>query len=537
MPRVVIDNHEVDVPAGSTLLAAARQLGLDIPTLCYHEDCQPNTTCMVCLVKVKNGNHSTGQLVPSCATPAEDGMCIESETDEVRQVRQAALELLLSNHACQCRAPCQYACPFGTDVAGMIRRIAANQVTEAGEVLRSSMPLAAVLSRLSPESCESGCRRRMVDQPVAIGLLKRYVADKSLPSPKRPSLALWALKDTAPSGKHVAIVGTGPAGLSAAYFLLRMGHACTLFDSHEKPGGTLRRLPGVDLPHDVLKAEIALIKKLGARFEMNTTIEQSPKRRRGTSSAQQRMLDDLRQDYDAVLTHRLKTGATRDVAAGPRTGRILPSILNSEFAILNSPLPRTGRSLVRDAAYGKAAAIRIDQFLRGIPVTGPRKLSALRTRRPLVENAADLMLDASPAGRVVLSDDAAGLTDEQARAEAQRCLHCDCRKLETCRLRKYAEMYEADGARYRGERRQFERLSPHPDIIYEPGKCIMCGLCVQIAEQAAEPLGLTLAGRGFNIRIAVPFDRPLSEALQVAALKCVEVCPTGALARRIQIDS
>ena len=509
MLRVVIDNREVDVPAGSTLLAAARQLGLDIPTLCYHEGCQPNTTCMVCLVKVKNGNHSTGQLVPSCATLAKDGMCIESETDEVRQVRQATLELLLSNHACQCRAPCQYACPFGTDVADMIRKMTANQVTEAGAILRSSMPLAAVLSRLSPESCERGCRRRMVDEPVAIGLLKQYAADQSLQytPPCEPF-----------SGKRVALVGAGLAGLSAAYFILRKGHACTLFETHERPGGALRQLPDTQLPQDVLEAELTLLERLGARYELNTTIEQDA-------------VEKLCQDYDAVLIHRLETGATDNLEHNnvfTACDAVRPNVASG---------PRTGRSLVRDAVNGKAAAIRIDQFLRGVPVTGPRKLSTLRTRRPLVENATDLMLDASPAGQVVLHDDAVGLSDEQARAEAQRCLHCDCRKLETCRLRKYAEIYQADGARYRGERRQFERLSPHPDIIYEPGKCIMCELCVQIAEQAAEPLGLTLVGRGFDIRIAVPFDRPLTEALQVAALKCADACPTGALARRNRTNS
>jgi NADH dehydrogenase/NADH:ubiquinone oxidoreductase subunit G len=94
MPRVVIDNQEVEVVAGSNLLAAARKLGLDIPALCYHPACEPNTACMACVVRLKN----SGGIVPSCATPAEDGVQIESETDEVRALRRTALELLLSEH-------------------------------------------------------------------------------------------------------------------------------------------------------------------------------------------------------------------------------------------------------------------------------------------------------------------------------------------------------------------------------------------------------------------------------------------------------
>jgi NADH dehydrogenase/NADH:ubiquinone oxidoreductase subunit G len=94
MPRVSIDGREVEVVPGSNLLAAARKLGLDIPALCYHPACTPNTACMACVMKLK----SPDRIVPSCATVATDGMCVESETDEVRALRRTALELLLSDH-------------------------------------------------------------------------------------------------------------------------------------------------------------------------------------------------------------------------------------------------------------------------------------------------------------------------------------------------------------------------------------------------------------------------------------------------------
>jgi NADH dehydrogenase/NADH:ubiquinone oxidoreductase subunit G len=101
MPRVVIDNQEVDVVAGSNLLAAARKLGLDLPALCYHPACEPNTACMACVVRLKD----SGRIVPSCATPAEDGLQIESETEEVRALRRTALELLLSEHCFDANPP------------------------------------------------------------------------------------------------------------------------------------------------------------------------------------------------------------------------------------------------------------------------------------------------------------------------------------------------------------------------------------------------------------------------------------------------
>ncbi|MFQ5807345.1 MAG: 2Fe-2S iron-sulfur cluster-binding protein, partial [Phycisphaerae bacterium] len=85
MPRVVIDNREVNVAAGSTLLDAARRLGLDVPALCWRDGCAPNTSCMVCLMKVKDPD----RLAPSCATLAEEGMRVENETEEVRQARRA----------------------------------------------------------------------------------------------------------------------------------------------------------------------------------------------------------------------------------------------------------------------------------------------------------------------------------------------------------------------------------------------------------------------------------------------------------------
>jgi len=122
-----------------------------------------------------------------------------------------------------------------------------------------------------------------------------------------------------------------------------------------------------------------------------------------------------------------------------------------------------------------------------------------------------------------------GLSDVQAVREASRCGHCDCSKLETCRLHDVAKSYQANPGKYRGTRREYHRESSHPLVVYESGKCIACGLCVAIASKAGEKLGLTFIGRGFNVKVGVPLKGEFSKALERVARECVKACPAGAL--------
>ena len=140
------------------------------------------------------------------------------------------------------------------------------------------------------------------------------------------------------------------------------------------------------------------------------------------------------------------------------------------------------------------------------------------------------MAEADKSARLEPLRDGDGFVDEQARSEAGRCLHCDCRKADDCKLREFSEDYEAKQSRYKGERGLFRQEVGHPEIIYEEGKCIKCGLCIQIAAEAKEELGLTFIGRGFDVRVGVPFGRSIAEGLKRVAEQCVKGCPTGALA-------
>jgi NADH dehydrogenase/NADH:ubiquinone oxidoreductase subunit G len=111
-------------------------------------------------------------------------------------------------------------------------------------------------------------------------------------------------------------------------------------------------------------------------------------------------------------------------------------------------------------------------------------------------------------------------------------MRCDCRATSTCLLKKYAEDLGASATRYRSQRRLFTQSLDHPHVIYEAGKCIACGICVTLTRETGETLGLGFVGRGFDVRVGVPFDAPLSQALRLAAESVVKHCPTGALAFR-----
>jgi NADH dehydrogenase/NADH:ubiquinone oxidoreductase subunit G len=132
---------------------------------------------------------------------------------------------------------------------------------------------------------------------------------------------------------------------------------------------------------------------------------------------------------------------------------------------------------------------------------------------------------------LLLSDhDGAAAPDPDSPAG---CEAHGCTKHDLCRLRKYAQMYAADPTRFHGVQRQLAgRAHEHPEITYDPRKCILCGICIQLAQQAGEPLGLTLIGRGFDMRVDVPLNELLHEALRTASRRVAAACPTGALARR-----
>lgn len=536
MPRLFIDNREVEVENGATILDAAEKLGIEIPTMCFMKGYAPSTSCMVCVVKVTSVVDSVPQcwISPACGTLAENGMRVESNCEEVRQARKAALELLLSDHVGDCLGPCQVICPAQMNIPLMIRQIEAGKLHDAIVTVKKDIALPAVLGRICPKPCERGCRRGKVDefgQAVSICLLKRYVADVDLQSEKPYLPACKTARD-----KRVAIVGAGPAGLAAAYYLSQEGFSCTVFDDHEKPGGMLQYgVPQSELPRDVLDKEIALIMKLGVKFQGKMQI--------GTTVS----MKDLLRDFDAVFVAVGQLRPDQAESMGLQTGKDGIAIdgktykTNLPCVFAGGDAVRKRRLTVQSVADGKEASVSIGQYLSGRTITGPTKPFNTRIGKIKDSEKEVFAACASKAPRVKLTQENDGFTDEQARQEAARCLHCDCRKVDNCKLRQYSAEFQARPGRYKpvlsgvegNGRRSFVQQREHAEVIYEPGKCIDCGLCIQVAAKAGEKLGLSFIGRGFDVRVAVPFDRSIAQGLAHCAAKCVAACPTGALALKL----
>jgi ferredoxin len=520
MPTITIDNTSVTIPQGATILDAARTIGLDIPALCHRDGCTPNTSCLCCVVRVNGAK----RLAPSCATVAGDGMVVESETSEIHAARKMALELLLADHAGDCKAPCQTTCPARMDIPTMIEQIHAGRMREAIITIKNHIALPAALGRICPELCEKGCRRGQVDSSVSICRLKRYAADVDLASD-----APYLPECRPDSSKRVAIVGSGPAGLAAAWYLRQLGHAAVLFDQYDQPGGNLRTMiDRAKLPEDVLDAEIELIRKLGATFEMN--------RRIGHDMS----VNELRDEYDAVLLAVGEIDAARAAALGVAMAgkglkadkKTMQTATPGVFATGAAITPY--RHAVRAVGDGRSAALMIDRFLHH---QLPAEESSFNVRLGVLsegEVAAFMTGIPTDARAQVAGHD--GLSDSQAHTESSRCLHCDCAKLHDCRLRKYSAAYDASTSAYKMPRRPFERVESHPAVVYEPGKCISCGLCVQIAGRSRDRLGLSFIGRGFSVRVAAPFNADLEDALMEVARECAEACPTAALSMRVRLQ-
>jgi len=546
MIKLRINAIEIEVRKGSTILEAAAAAGFEIPTMCNNGAVEHFASCMVCLVK----DATNGSFMPSCATRVQEGMNLITQDATLTEARKTALELLLSEHVGDCEAPCRVACPAFMDIPLMNRLIAAGKMEEAYQVVKTDIALPGVLGRICPAPCENACRRKSIDKAVAICLLKRFTADASIAvSTEKPAITF---------AEKVCIIGAGPAGLSAAYYLQQKGIQTVIYDGNELPGGALRYvLEDEVLDKSVLDREIDCIRQMGAVFEQQQKIDAF-------------RFKTLCHEFDAVV---LATGNFRDemldwgldndgkhLLADKATHR---TNLKNVFAIGNTT--RAAKMAIRSAAQGKEVAVVLEQLFQAerrkdesrdmMILTGSNeqssipafnKVHAIRSTQAAVIGRLKFNSSFGKLLEVEFSEYLKETTDterqhagihskegfsrEKAILEAQRCMHCDCRKADHCVLRELSDRYKASQKRYfQTDRLPVVKKIAYENLIYEPGKCIKCGVCVRITAKYKETFGFTFVGRGFNVEIGIPFNEKMELALVHTMGLVAKACPTGAL--------
>ena len=425
--RITVDGRTVEVAQGQNILEAALDAGIYIPHICGHRDLHPAGVCRLCVVDVEGREG----LLTSCNTPAEDGMVVRTDTDQVKRVRRLAAELLLANHPAECTScpvylncelqslmqyleftdarirkrvnftspidsnplivhdmvrcilcgrcvracaelrgvcaitfvqkgdnymigtphgeslaeagckfcgacvavcptgsirdqlkvfakyknkkaalvPCRETCPAGIDIPRYIRFVKQGEGGAATAVVREKVPFPGTLGHVCDHPCELDCRRGDVNESVAIKDIKRYASEHDDGAWKEHGYR----KDA--TGRRVAVVGAGPAGLTAAYYLAKSGHQVTVFEKQDRPGGQLRvGIPTFRLPREVVDEEISHIESVGVDI------------RCGVEIASAQALKD--EGYDAVL---VAVGTHQGVKLS-LPGKDLPDVLlSTEF--------------------------------------------------------------------------------------------------------------------------------------------------------------------------------------------------------------
>ncbi len=259
--KVKINSDEKEFPEKTSIMDYLLQNNRHIAGVCKVKELDPYGSCRLCLVEIN------GRLLPACSTYPRENDKININNDVVINSRKTALELMLSDHYGDCIGPCNDGCPTKSEVQNYLALIAMGKHHEAVALMKQDYILPASLGRVCPAFCEDACRRNLVEGPVAIREAKRFAADYDLEhGPWMPDIP----KET---GKSVGVVGGGPAGLAAAFYLRIKGHKVTIYESLPELGGMLRYgIPEYRLPKAILDKDIATVINTGIEVKTNTKV-------------------------------------------------------------------------------------------------------------------------------------------------------------------------------------------------------------------------------------------------------------------------
>lgn len=672
MLNLTINGKNITVEEGTTILQAAKDNGIYIPTLCYDDAVKVYGACGLCVVEAEG----IPKLLRSCSAKCSEGMVVNTESKRVVQSRKIAMELLMSAHDGDCVAPCQLNCPARTDCQGYVGLIANGEYEAALKLIKNKVSLPASIGRVCPHPCETACRRGKVDEAINIAQLKAFAADMDSNSDS------YLPEKDAPTGKKIAIIGGGPAGLTAAYRLAISGHEVTVYDMMEKMGGMLRYgIPQYRLPKEVLDKEIAIIKKLGVKMingvklgkdftiaslkaQNDAVIVAVGAWKSSSMRTPGEELDGIYGGIDFLRAVALKQeinigdkvvicgggntamdacrtavrlGAKEVYCVYRRTRNEMPAedieITEAEeegvqFKFLTNPISFNGedgkvKSVTLQlmelgepdasgrrrpvAIEGKTEELDVDSVIvaigqklvnedvselkltdrgnieadidtfktniegvfaigdatnRGasiaIEAIGEANRCALsidaylngediETRVPYISRRDEELIDFQskekcPARKpkVLLAAErknnfdevCLGYTEEDAKAEASRCLECGCKEYYKCKLLSVAQRYDIHPERFKGEMPQKYTADSNEFIERNSAKCILCGLCVRSCKEVMNISAIGLLGRGFKTEVAPAFNLPLDQTKCTNCGLCVELCPTGALTEK-----
>ena len=672
MLNLTINGKAIQVEEGTTILQAARDNGIYIPTLCYDEAVKVYGACGRCVVEAQG----MPKLLRSCSAKCSEGMVINTESDRVVHSRKIAMELLMSAHDGDCIAPCQLNCPARTDCQGYVGLIANGEYDSAIRLIKNKISLPASIGRVCPHPCESACRRKNVDEAISIAQLKAFAADVDLNGEK------YIPEKSAPTGKRIAIIGGGPAGLTAAYKLAIMGHEVAIYDMMEKMGGMLRYgIPQYRLPKEILDKEISIIEGLGVKMNngfklgreisieglksvydavivavgawqsssMRTPGEELDgvyggidflrsviqgesveigenvaicgggntamdacrtavrlgaknvyviyRRTRNEMPAEKIEIDEAEEEgvQYKFLTNPISfngengkvksiTLQVMELGEPDESGRRSPVPVEgkTEEIAVDSVIMAIGQKLVKEDvaeleltdrgnikadidtfetnidgvfaigdATNRGASIAIEAIGEAnrcsVAVDAYLKGEEIDTRVPYISRRDEEMIDYSSKEKCerkrpkVLDAEyrrnnfdevCLGYTEEEAQAEASRCLECGCKEYFKCKLLNVAQRYDINPARFKGEMPQKYTANSNEFIERNSAKCILCGLCVRSCKEVMNISAIGLMGRGFKTEVAPAFNLPLDQTKCTNCGLCVQLCPTGALTEK-----
>ncbi len=333
---------------------------------------------------------------------------------------------------------CQSACPAHINVKDYIAKITEGDFKGAIEIVRETMPFAGACGRICTHPCESECERGKVDEPVAIRALKRFIADYETNNGREKAIPVEKTKE-----EKVAVIGSGPAGLTCAYLLVKEGYETTVFEALPKEGGLLRYgIPAYRLPDAVLDNDINYVKELGVEIKTNSPVKnlkeifdqgyKSVFLGIGARTSGKRGVDG--EDAEGVL-HALEF--LKQVNLGKAVSLVDPVTLktNLDGIFAGGEMVSGPSNVIKAVAAGIEAAISIDRYLKGEDLSEGRPVAIKRLKEISTEGV-------EKKDRVILPklDVAKGkgsvkveqtLDEQSAIEEAGRCLACECKRCMT----------------------------------------------------------------------------------------------------------